>query len=67
MERAMSDEQPFIDRWPMFEEAYSKFPVLADITQARVKLAHKFNRHLPKRIEVDLAWREHDRTLNRRR
>jgi hypothetical protein len=51
----------------MFEEAYSKFPVLADITQARVKLAHKFNRHLPKRIEVDLAWREHDRTLNRRR
>jgi len=24
------DDQPWIDSWPMFEEAYSKFPVLAE-------------------------------------
>jgi hypothetical protein len=29
------DEQLYIDRWPMFEEAYSKFPVLADVAHAR--------------------------------
>src|SRR5258708_12750572 len=25
----MNNEQPYINRWPLFEEAYSKFPVLA--------------------------------------
>src|SRR5262245_10814060 len=44
----MSDDQPFIDNWPLFEEAYSKFPVLADVVEARLKLARKFNRSLPK-------------------
>jgi hypothetical protein len=57
----MSEEQPYVDRWPMFEEAYSKFPVLADITQARVRLARKFNRNLPKHVEIDLAWKDHAR------
>ena len=57
----MNDEQPWIDRWPMFEEAYSKFPVLADIAQARLKLARKFNRALPKYVEIELAWNEHTR------
>jgi hypothetical protein len=61
MEAAMSDEQPWIDRWPMFEEAHSKFPVLADIASARLKLARKFNRTLPKYVEIELAWNEHAR------
>jgi hypothetical protein len=61
------NEQPFVDCWPLFEEAYSKFPVLADIEQARVKLARKFNRSLPKQVEVELAWREHDRARGWRR
>jgi hypothetical protein len=54
------DEQPWIDHWPMFEEACSKFPVLADIEAARIKLARKFNsRRLPKEIETEIAWKEH--------
>jgi hypothetical protein len=62
-----TDDQPFIDDWPMFEEAYSKFPVLADVVQARIKLARKFNRTLPKQVEVDLAWREHGHARGWRR
>jgi hypothetical protein len=61
MEEAVSDEQPWIDSWPMYEEAFSKFPVLADIAQARIKLARKFNRVLPKNVEIELAWSEHNR------
>jgi hypothetical protein len=57
----MTDEQPWIDSWPMFEEQHSKIPVLADIAQARLKLARKFNRALPKYVEVELAWDEHAR------
>ena len=57
----ISDEQPWIDIWPMNDEAHSKLPVLADIAQARLKLARKFNRTLPKYVEVDLAWNEHAR------
>ena len=57
----MSDEQPYVDSWPLYEEAHSKFPVLADIRAARVRLARKFNRRLPKEIEADLAWQQHDR------
>jgi len=34
------DEQPYIDRWPMFEEAYSKFLVLADVAHAPKKGGH---------------------------
>jgi len=45
----------------MFEEQHSKIPVLADIAQARLKLARKFNRALPKYVEVELAWDEHAR------
>jgi hypothetical protein len=55
-------EQPFIDSWPLFEEAYSKFPVLADVEAARIKLARRYNsKPLPKEIQTDLAWREHNR------
>ena len=57
----MSGEQPWIDEWPLFEEAHSKFPVLADIQTARLRLARKFNRVLPKEVEVEFAWREHTR------
>jgi hypothetical protein len=57
-----ADEQPWIDDWPLFEEAHSKFRVLADIEAARVRLARRFNRRpLPKQIQVDLAWKEHTR------
>jgi len=55
-------EQPFIDYWPLFEEAHSKFPVMADIEAARIKLARRFNsKRLPRETEVDLAWKEHRR------
>jgi hypothetical protein len=56
-----NEEQPFIDEWPMFEEAHSKLPVLADVEAARLRLAKKFNRVLPKTVEVELAWRAHNR------
>jgi hypothetical protein len=65
----MSDnEQPYVDRWPLFEEGYSKFPVLADVAEARIKFARRFNRSLPKQVEIELSWREHARarTPNRR-
>jgi hypothetical protein len=61
------DEQPYVDNLPLFEEACSKFPVLADVVQARIKLARKFNRSLPKQIEIELAWQEHVRASDRRR
>jgi hypothetical protein len=54
-------DQPWVDDWPLFEEACSKFPVLADIEVARLRLARKFNRALPKEIEIDPAWQEHRR------
>jgi len=54
------DDQPWIDNWPMFEEAFSKFPVLADIETARLRLARRFNsKPLPKDVQTDLAWKEH--------
>jgi len=59
------DEQPFIDDWSLFEEAHSKFPVLADTEAARIRLARKFNRTLPKDIETTLAWAEHERWRRR--
>jgi hypothetical protein len=49
--------------WPLFEEALSKFPVLADIETARIRLARRFNsKRLPKQVEVDLAWAAHQRS-----
>jgi len=57
-----NEEQPFIVEWPMFEEAHSKLPVLADVQSARLRLAKKFNRVLPKATEVELAWRAHNRS-----
>jgi len=55
----MSNEQPWVDEWPLFQEAHSKFPVLADIEVARLRLARRFNRALPKNVQVELAWRDH--------
>jgi hypothetical protein len=57
----MNDEQPWVLAWPMFEEAHSKLPVLADVEAARLRLAKKFNRVLPKAVEIELAWRAHNR------
>jgi hypothetical protein len=57
----VNDDQPWIDSRPMFEESYSKFPALADVAEARIKLARKFNRVLPRDVEIELAWREHTR------
>jgi hypothetical protein len=57
------DEQPLVsdaDWLPLLNhETFSKFPVLADVEAARVRLAQRFNRRpLPKQIQVDLAWKE---------
>jgi len=60
-----NDEQPYVDEWPLYHEAYSKFPVLADIEAARIRLARKFNHALPKDIETTLAWAEHERWRRR--
>jgi len=60
------DEQPWIDDWPMFEEAHSKLPCLADVKGARIRLARKFNRTLPRDVEVNLAWAEHQRQMRAR-
>jgi hypothetical protein len=38
-----SDEQPWVDNWPMFDEALSKIPAPFDIASAREKLARRFN------------------------
>jgi hypothetical protein len=43
----MSDEQPYVDRWPLLEEPYSKSPAPVDIEAARLKLARKFNTRIP--------------------
>jgi hypothetical protein len=59
--RSSSDEQPWIDCRALFEEACSKVPVLADIEVVRLRLARKFNRALPTQIQVELAWRDHER------
>jgi hypothetical protein len=54
-------DQPWIDEWPTWSEPLSKVPVLADVEAARIRLARKFNRVLPKAAEIELAWRMHDR------
>src|SRR5262249_25740622 len=55
-------EQPFIDHWPLFEEAHSKFPALADIEAARIKLARRFKpKPRPKATELHPAWQDHGR------
>jgi hypothetical protein len=66
MEAAVSDEQPWVDFWPLYEEAFSKFPVLADVVAARIRLARKFNRALPKNVEIDIAWSEHAQSAKRK-
>jgi hypothetical protein len=38
-----SDEQPWVDDWPMFDEALSKITAPFDIVAAREKLARRFN------------------------
>jgi hypothetical protein len=56
------DEQPFIDSWPMFDEALSKIPAAFNIAGAREKLARKFNRRrvrLSKTIEIERSWAKH--------
>jgi hypothetical protein len=56
-----NEEQPFVDEWPMWNEPLGKIPVLADVEAARLRLAQRFNRVLPKTVEVELAWRAHNR------
>ena len=51
------DEQPWVDHWPLYEEAHSKFPVLADVEAARIKLARRYS--------LNLAWQEHRRMRRR--
>jgi hypothetical protein len=61
----MSD-QPFVDHWPMFDEALSKITAAFDIEAAREQLARKFNRRpvrLPKEVEIERAWEEHNESI----
>jgi hypothetical protein len=39
----MKNEQPWVDRWPMWDEPLSKVTAPFDIALAREKLARKFN------------------------
>jgi hypothetical protein len=61
------DDQPWIDAWPLFDEALSKLPVPLDIVGARWRLAKRFNARLPaipaavREREVDRAWDQHRR------
>jgi hypothetical protein len=54
-------EQPFVDHWPMWDEPLSKIPVALDVAHARMRLARKFNRRLPKAVEVERAWQQHEK------
>jgi hypothetical protein len=61
------DDQPWIDAWPLFDEALSKVTAPLDIVGARWRLAKRFNSRLPaipatiREREVDRAWDEHRR------
>jgi hypothetical protein len=58
----MSDDQPFVSHWPLFDEALSKIPAPLDIGAVRERLARKFNRRpvrLPKEVEVERAWEQY--------
>jgi hypothetical protein len=58
----MSDDQPFVSHWPLFDEALSKIPTPLDIGAVRERLARKFNRRpvrLPKEVEVERAWEQY--------
>jgi len=56
------EKQPWVISWPMWSEPLSKIPVLADVQAARLRLAKKFNRALPKAVEVEIAWRADNRS-----
>jgi len=54
----MSDDQPHIDRWPVWDEPLSKVTAPFDIDRARLKLARRFNRlPLPAKRQGDHAPR----------
>jgi hypothetical protein len=58
----MDADQPWIDRWPMWDEPLSKLPAALDIDGAREKLARGFNARpvrLPKATEIERAWEQH--------
>jgi hypothetical protein len=58
----MDTEQPWIDRWPIWDEPLSKLPAAFDIDGARERLARRFNRRpvrLPREIEIERAWEQH--------
>jgi hypothetical protein len=60
------NEQPFVDDWPMWDEPLSKVTAACDLALAREKLARRFNRRpvrLPKAIEVERAWEEHNESI----
>jgi len=46
--RGNMDEQPWIDDWPMFEEAHSKLPCLADVKGAPHTPREKIQSHASK-------------------
>ena len=66
----MDDQQPWVDHWPIWDEPLSKITAALDIAAAREKLARRFNRRpvrLPKAIEIERAWEQHQGVGNPRR
>jgi hypothetical protein len=62
MTTAETNEQPWVEHWPLWDEPLSKLPAAFDIAAAREKLARRFNARrvrLPKRDEITRAWGEH--------
>jgi hypothetical protein len=61
------DDQPWIDRWPLFDEALSKVTAPFDIVGARWRLAKWFNVRMPaippaiREQQIARAWDEHRR------
>jgi len=63
-------DQPWIDRWPTWDEPLSKFPSAFDIDAARERLARKFNRkpvRFSKAVEIERSWQEHGMSHMQRR
>jgi hypothetical protein len=63
----MSDDQPFIDAWPTWDEPLSKVTAAVDIEAARFRLAKRFNSRVPpmpssvREREIDRGWDRHRR------
>jgi hypothetical protein len=62
IEDPMTD-QPFVDRWPLFDEGLSKIPAPVDIEAARLKLARRFNSRIPTKVGRTAALKPQKREV----